>query len=123
MEYWTVWYPKAAATGLLLARALVDSTDVMLLHAAPNFITVEVTDENGQRLAHGKDLKQTQDSPMCRLTRSDDGISREDIWPEAHDVGHVVLLPGGEAGVLKQWWHAEDKKTWRWQVEFYNTTR
>jgi hypothetical protein len=32
------------------------------------------------------------------------------------------MLPGGETGELKQWWHAEDKSEWRWTVEFYNHT-
>jgi hypothetical protein len=31
-----------------------------------------------------------------------------------------VLLPGGEVGILKQWWNAEDESAWRWQVEFSN---
>ena len=44
MEYWAIWYPKAAATGLLLGRGLLDQTDNLLLHAAPDVITVEVLD-------------------------------------------------------------------------------
>jgi hypothetical protein len=35
----------------------------------------------------------------------------------------VVLLPGGEAGILKSWWNADDRKEWRWDVEFYNQIR
>jgi hypothetical protein len=31
-----------------------------------------------------------------------------------------VILPGGEAGILKSWWHADDHSEWRWQIEFYN---
>jgi hypothetical protein len=31
-----------------------------------------------------------------------------------------VILPGGEAGILKAWWHAPDKQQWRWNIEFYN---
>ena len=43
-EYWEVWYPKAGATGLLLARGLADATQEMLLHSAPEVVTVEVRD-------------------------------------------------------------------------------
>jgi len=34
-----------------------------------------------------------------------------------------VILPGGEAGILKAWWNADDRKEWRWQIEFYNQIR
>jgi hypothetical protein len=44
----------------------------------------------------------------------------EDGWPSQEDLGRLVILPGGEAGILKAWWHAEDQSEWRWQVEFYN---
>jgi hypothetical protein len=120
LQYWTVWYPKAAATGLLLGRGRLDATDHLLVHAAPDFLTVEVFDDSGRRVAYGQDLPQTQDSPMCRLRRVDGRVEREDLWPTRDDLGSLVLLPGGEVGVLKQWWHAQDQQSWRWQVEFYN---
>lgn len=50
-ETWEVWYPKAAATGLLVGRGLLDATSRLLVHAAPDVITVEVSDESGTRLA------------------------------------------------------------------------
>jgi len=123
LEYWTVWYPKAAATGLLLARGLIEPVETLLLHSPPNMITVEVSDSQGGRLAYGKDLKRTEDSPFCRLRRKETGITREDGWPTLGDRGSPVLLPGGEVGTLKTWWHASDNKELRWQVEFYNTVR
>ena len=70
LQYWTIWYPKAAAAGLLLARGRLDAADQLLVHSAPDTITVEVTDETGRRLAYGQDLPQTLRSPMCRLRRS-----------------------------------------------------
>ena len=121
LHYWQVWYPKAAATGLLLARGLIDPTDELLLHAAPDYITVEVYDQTGRRMAYGKDLPQTLDSPMCRLRRLGERVEREDMWPTDEDYGKPVLLPGGEVGVLKTWWNAADRRQWRWQVEFYNS--
>lgn len=123
LQYWSIWYPKAAATGVLLARGLMDPTDELIFHAAPDVLTVEVTDAQGNRLAFGQDLEQTTESPMCRLRRVAERIQREDFWPGDHDTGKLVLLPGGETGILKGWWHAADKKEWRWQVEFYNSNR
>jgi len=123
LQYWEVWYPKAGATGLPCARGLLDHTDEILLHAAPDVLTVEVRDEDGHRLAYGQDLVQTQSSPMCRLRRRQEGVKREDIWPTDADLGLPVLLPGGEVGILKAWWHADDRMEWRWQVEFYNSLR
>ena len=40
--------------------------------------------------------------------------------PTEADLGKTVILPGGEAGILKAWWHREDHKEWRWQLELYN---
>lgn len=120
---WCVWYPQAAATGLLLGRGRIDPVDELLVHAAPPVITVEVFDQSGSRQAFGKDLQATDDTPICRLRRVGDAIQREDIWPEETDHGKLVLLPGGEVGTLIAWWHAPDKKEWRWQVELYNSRR
>jgi len=123
LEFWEVWDPRAAATGVLIARGHMDPTNSVILHSAPDVATVEVSDSHGARLAYGADLDRTQQSPMCRLRREGASITREDIWPQEEDLGSVVLLPGGEAGVLKSWWHADDHMEWRWQVEFYNSKR
>jgi hypothetical protein len=53
---------------------------------------------------------------MGRLARVGEQVRRVDLWPGAEDVGCVVVLPGGEAGVLLSWWNAEDHSEWRWQV-------
>jgi hypothetical protein len=123
MHYWEVWDPRPAATGVLIARCQIDPTDTLILHAAPDVATVEISDTNGHRLAYAANLQRTLDSPMCRFRRQGETITREDIWPEDSDLGAIVLLPGGEAGVLKAWWHADDRTEWRWQVEFYNSRR
>jgi hypothetical protein len=123
LQYWEAWYPKAAATGLLVGRGLIDPTEKIILHAAPDVLTVEVSDRQGNRLAYGKDLQKTGESPMCLLRRDGDRIIRQDIWPGENENGTPVLLPGGEVGILKSWWNADDKQEWRWQVEFYNTIR
>ncbi|MEZ4726233.1 MAG: hypothetical protein R3E79_03755 [Caldilineaceae bacterium] len=120
-ETWDLWYPKAAATGLPFARGRVDAgAMVMLVHAAPPVLTATVRTDKEQMVARGKDLEMTADTPITRLTRRGDQIEREDIWPDAADLGHLVILPGGEVGVLKAWWHAADHSEWRWQIELYN---
>ncbi len=119
-EDWDLWYPKAAATGIPFARGRVERVDVMLVHAAPPVLSVTVRSGDGQVLAEGNDLEQTNDTPITRLTRRGATIEREDIWPTDEDIGWLVLLPGGEAGKLLLWWNAPDHSEWRWQVEFYN---
>jgi hypothetical protein len=117
---WDLWYPRAAATGLPFARGRLDATDVLLVHAAPEVLDVAVRDDDSRLLALGKDLKRTADRPMARLTKRGDRIEREDLWPAQADLGRLVILPGGEVGILLDWWNAADGSEWRWRVEFYN---
>ena len=119
-EEWELWYPQAGATGLPFARGRVDSTDVMLVHAAPPMLSVTVRAADGRVLAAAQDLGATDDTPILQLTRRESQIEREDIWPTDTDLGKPVLLAGGEVGILKQWWHAGDHSEWRWQIELYN---
>ncbi|MDO8616565.1 MAG: hypothetical protein Q7T33_12660 [Dehalococcoidia bacterium] len=121
MQYWEVWYPKAAATGVLLARGRLEATDRLIVHAAPDIMTVDVYDDQHRRLAQSSGLVRSQDTPMCLLRREGARVTREDFWPDETDIGTPVLLPGGEVGTLLTWWNAEDRKAWRWQVEFYNS--
>jgi|SRR5690606_33945247 len=123
MHTWTLWYPKAGSTGLLHARARIDPTESVLVHAAPEYLTVEVEDENGDMVAFAQDLPRTQESPIALLRREGPVLVREDLWPTEAHLGMVVILPGGEAGVLKAWWHAGDRQEWRWQIELYNSLR
>ena len=120
MEIWELWYPKAAAAGLSFSRSKIDGAESLLVHAAPPALTVIVRGNNGEVLAEGEDLEANADTPMARLTRQGKRIHRQDIWPDENDLQKIVLLPGGEAGILTYWWNAEDHSEWRWQVEFYN---
>lgn len=120
LQLWDLWYPQAGATGVSFARGRLAATNMLIVHAPPPFLTVEIRSENGSRLAYAKDLPQTADRPMARLTRRGKRIVRQDLWPTQKDIGQIVLLPGGEVGVLMQWWNAEDGSEWRWQIEFYN---
>ena len=120
LQIWDLWYPQAGATGIPFARGRLDATDIILVHAAPPNLTVEVRGDSGDRVAYTRDLAQSADRPMARLTVQGEHITREDLWPTQEDIGRVVLLPGGEVGKLISWWNAEDGSEWRWQVEFYN---
>lgn len=121
LHFWDIWYPEAGSTGLSFARGLMENTDVLLVHSPPPTLTVEIRDKGGHRLAYGRNLSRTAERlPMAILTRQGDLIKREDRWPTQAEIGKPVLLPGGEVGILKQWWNAEDESAWRWQVEFSN---
>lgn len=120
LQIWDLWYPQAGATGLPFARGRLDETNMLWVHAAPPVLTVEVRSRDGRRLAYGRDLAQTADRPMARLTVQGESIEREDLWPAQSEIGQLVILPGGEVGKLVRWWNAEDGSEWRWQVEFYN---
>lgn len=121
LETWELWFPDAAANGLLFARARIDPTDVLWVHAAPPSLAVTLRNGQDEPIAHGEPLRRTGPGlPMTRLSRDAGEVRREDRWPTDDDLGSVVLLPGGEVGVLLQWWNAPDETEWRWQVEFYN---
>ena len=119
-QVWDLWFPDAAAQGLPFARGRLDATDVLLVHPAPETLDVAVRNDDGQLLARGIGLARTAERPMARLTVEDGQIRREDLWPVADDIGRPVILPGGEVGILLEWWNAEDESAWRWRVEFYN---
>jgi hypothetical protein len=120
LQIWDLWYPQAAATGIPFARGRLETTQVLLVHAPPPMLTVEVRNDSGERLAYTQDLAQTADRPMARLILQGGSITRKDLWPTPADIGRTVILPGGEVGQLMSWWNAEDGSEWRWQVEFYN---
>src|SRR5215207_1569805 len=104
-QTWDLWYPEAAARGLPFARGRLDATEVLLVHALPDTIDVEVRTDDGTLIARGLGLKRTAERPIARLTREGDALSREDIWPSDEDLGRPVILPGGEVGILLSWWN------------------
>jgi hypothetical protein len=119
-QTWELWYPKAAATGLLFGRGRLDPTPVLWVHAAPDILSVAVW-EADRLVARGTDLARAgAELPTTRLWRDGEQIRREDRWPVEADLGRPILLPGGEVGTLLQWWQAADGSEWRWRVEFYN---
>ena len=80
-QVWDLWYPNAASQGLSFARGRLDETVVLLVHALPDAIRVEVRDDDGRLLASSDQLERTADRPMARLVRDGAAIRREDIWP------------------------------------------
>ncbi len=121
LQTWEIYYPEGAATGMALARCRIDPTDVVWLHAVPPVLAVTVREGDARVIARGEPLtREGRRYPMTRLERKGDRVVREDRWPTESDLGAVVILPGGEAGILKSWWHAADGSEWRWNVEFYN---
>ena len=120
-QTWDLWFPEAGATGLPFARGRVDPVEVMWVHAAPATLQVVVRDGQERLLARGQNLaRRGEQLPLTRLAVRDGLVTREDRWPTEADLGSLVILPGGEVGVLQQWWNAPDGSEWRWRVEFYN---
>jgi hypothetical protein len=119
-QIWDMWIADTGTTGISFGRGRLDPTDVLLVHAAPAQLNLEVRDDTGLLLASGNDLLRTASTPISRLRRDGNRILREDIWPTQVDYGTPVLLPGGEVGILQDWWNDADHQEWRWRVEFYN---
>ena len=121
VQTWELWFPEAGATGLEFARARIDPTQVLWVHAAPPTLAVTVRDGDDHVVARGEPLRRVGEQlPLTRLEKRGDRVTREDRWPTDADLGSLVILPGGEVGTLLDWWNAPDGSSWRWRVEFYN---
>jgi hypothetical protein len=120
IEIWDLWFPDAAAQGLPFARGRMRAAEILLVHAAPATLRVDVVDEQGRLLARGAGLERTAETPIARLTRRGQRIEREDIWPGERDIGRPVILAGGEIGILMAWWNDERQQEWRWSIDLYN---
>ncbi|MGQ0608905.1 MAG: DUF7712 family protein [Chloroflexota bacterium] len=122
LQTWELWYPGAGATGLPVARARIDPVEVVWAHAVPRTVSVTVRLGDDRAIARGEGLERSGPYlPTTRFALHDDAVWREDRWPTDADFGTIVILPGGEAGVLTAWWNAEDGSAWRWSVEFSNS--
>lgn len=120
LQIWDLWIADVGPTGMPFARGRLNPTDVLLAHALPQQLNVVVMSDDGDVLARGNDLQRTASSPIARLRCEGKTITREDIWPTEADYGTPIILPGGEVGILQQWWNDPDHQEWRWIAEFYN---
>jgi hypothetical protein len=119
-QIWDLWIPDVAAQGVSFARGRLDATDILLVHAAPEKLTVEVYNDDKMLQAQSADLPRTADTPIARLQRRGNQVTREDIWPTEEDYGRPIILAGGEVGILQRWWNDEEQQQWRWNIELYN---
>ena len=115
---WLLRSTDGGAQGLEFARAHTDVVSTLLVHAAPAALNVDVL-ENGERLiATGRDLDADgEPAPMARLFIDGVRVVRSTIWPDDADVGSVVLLAGGEAGILRAWSNDPERSRWTWSLE------
>jgi len=117
---WEVSNLDGPILGLEVARSITAATDAVLGHALPEQVDVDVRDQQGALVAAGTALRSNQATPMARLTIRDGIVEREQVWPDASDVGRPVILPGGEVVTLRTWWNAPDGSKSQCEVEFYN---
>lgn len=122
MDYfWELRNPDGGMLGMEFARGRSEACDVILGHSLPESVDVIVRDENDRLVAKGSGLKAGESTPMARLRVGDGEVTRHQVWPTEEDIGRLVILPGGEIGVLLSWWNADDHSEWRWTVEFHNS--
>ena len=85
-QIWDLWIPDVAAQGVSFARGRLNAADVLLIHAAPEKLTVEVYDDNRVILAQGTDLSRTANTPMTRHVESRDPWAVEICGPFLHPI-------------------------------------
>src|SRR5579884_2030215 len=102
---WAVRNPEGGMLGSEVAMARTAAADCVLGHAFPSRVDVQVRDDEGRLVAAGEGLTGGEQTPMCRLQLRDGRVLRENVWPDESDHGRPVLLVGGEAGLLQQWWN------------------
>jgi hypothetical protein len=120
---WIIRARDAAMNGLEFACCTTAGGFTrVLIHAAPAHASVELTGDDGRRLARSDVDREGDYSPMTLLELDGERFRRREIWPDETHHGLPVLLAGGEVGILRQWRHSDDHSWWQWSVEFSNHT-
>ena len=101
METWEVWFPAAAANGLLVARARVDPAQVMWLHAAPEVVAVVVR-EGGEETARSRTRTSTRATAVPPMTP---GTTASGNRSAARTAGRLSLT----------WAHSYFSREGRWE--------
>lgn len=120
IHIWEIRNPDGGQSGLEVARARLAPHSEVIGHSLPERVDIEIYDEDRALVAKGSDLSSELSSPMARLRIRGTKVERENVWPDESDLEKPVILPGGEVGILKSWWQAEDRSAWCWTVEFSN---
>jgi hypothetical protein len=120
IHIWDIRSPDGGSTGLPFARGRMVASMNVLGHSLPSAIDVEVREEDGTLVASARELKGGEATPMALLQIDGQEIRRTQLWPSDEDLGTPVILPGGEVGILTEWWHAPDHSEWRWSIELHN---
>lgn len=118
---WTIRGRDGGMNGLEFARCTTaGGVSRVLIHAAPAMAEMEVRSDSDQLIARGDIARQGDYSPMTLVEIDGANLRRSEVWPDATYRGTLVLLAGGEAGLLRTWEHAPDHSWWRWTVRFAN---
>ena len=114
-EAWAVETSKDGERWRFYGKAWKRPGESVLLHAAPRFVRFRQVLPVAQ--AEWCDpLEGEGGTPMTILRM--EMREREDLWPEREHLGLPVLLPGGEAGRLLQFYRGADGATWTYAIEF-----
>lgn len=118
---WTIRTRDGGMNGLEYSRCTTaGGFSRVLVHAAPAQASVEVISDDGSVIAKG-DIDRAGDyTPMTLIELGGGAPQRFEVWPDGKLIGSLVLLAGGEAGVLRSWQHADDHSWWRWTLELSN---
>jgi hypothetical protein len=122
LHTWEIRNPDGGMLGLEFAKGRMAAHTEVLSHALPERVDIEVRDGSGTCVASAQGLAGGGSTPMARLAIVGEAITRENVWPVDEDLGKPVILPGGEIGMLRSWWNAEDGSQWTWTIELHNQT-
>ena len=118
---WSIRSRDGGMNGLEFSRATTAGGFTRaLVHAAPAQMSVTIRTDDGDLVAESDADRDGDYAPMTLLEIDGRSLRRREVWPTQEHHGMIVLLAGGEVGVLQSWQHADDQTSWRWTIEFSN---